>query len=89
MPVRHPEIVAAGRHYGCKVETCQPYDPESKGGAENTVKVAKADLVPTSANLLSAYTDFAELVEACEVFCEKVNTRVHRETAAVPVERRD
>jgi transposase len=87
VPVRHPEIVAAGRHYGCKVETCQPYDPESKGGAENTVKVAKADLVPTSANLLAAYTDFAELVEACEAFCEKVNTRVHRETAAVPAER--
>jgi hypothetical protein len=87
VPVRHPEIVAAGRHYGCKVETCQPYDPESKGGAENTVKVAKADLVPTSANLLPAYRDFTELVEACEVFCEKVNTRLHRETAAVPVER--
>jgi transposase len=44
--VRHPEIVAAGRHYGCKVETCRPYDPESKGGAESTVKIAKADLVP-------------------------------------------
>jgi transposase len=87
VPVRHPEIVAAGRHYGCKVETCQPFDPESKGGAENTVKVAKADLVPTAANLLAAYPDFAELAEACEVFCEKVNNRVHRETAAVPAER--
>ena len=53
--VRHPEMVAAGRHYGCKVETCCPYDPESKGGAESTVKIAKADLVPTSANLLAAY----------------------------------
>ncbi|MFD1276094.1 hypothetical protein ACFQ51_43810 [Streptomyces kaempferi] len=28
-----------------------PYDPESKGGAEATVRIAKADLVPTSANL--------------------------------------
>ncbi len=43
--VRHPEMVAAGRHYGCKVETCVPYDPESKGGSESTVKVAKRDIV--------------------------------------------
>jgi transposase len=85
--VRHPEIVAAGRHYGCKVETCQPFDPESKGGAENTVKVAKADLVPTSANLLPAYGSFAELAQACEEFCERINDRVHRETSAVPSER--
>lgn len=85
--VRHPQIVAAGRFYGCKVETCRPYDPESKGGAENTVKVAKADLVPTSANLLPGYGSFAELVEACEMFCERVNNRVHRETAAVPAHR--
>jgi transposase len=85
--VRHPEMVAAGRHYGCVVATCRPYDPESKGGAEATVKVAKADLVPTSANLLDVYGSFADLVDACEQFCEKVNTRVHRETAAVPAER--
>jgi transposase len=45
VPVRHPEMVATGRHYGCKVETCVPHDPESKGGAEATVKIAKRDLV--------------------------------------------
>ncbi|MFV2022778.1 hypothetical protein ACFHVL_30370 [Micromonospora sp. LOL_023] len=54
--VRHPQMVAAGRHYGCKVETCEPFDPESKGGVEATVKIAKADLVPTSANLAPAGT---------------------------------
>ena len=32
IPVRHPTMVAVGRHYGCKVESCVPYDPESKGG---------------------------------------------------------
>jgi transposase len=51
--VRHPEMVAAGRHYGCKVETCVPYDPESKGGSESTVKVAKRDIVPTEATQLA------------------------------------
>ena len=33
VPVRHPEMVALGRYYGCKVETCVPFDPESKGGS--------------------------------------------------------
>ena len=51
IPVRHPTMVAVGRHYGCKVESCVPYDPETKGGVEATVKIAKRDLVPTIANL--------------------------------------
>jgi transposase len=84
VPVRHPEIVAAGRHYGCAVETCQPFDPESKGGAEHTVKIAKADLVPTTANLAPAYSSFVQLADACAEWCERVNARVHRETAAAP-----
>lgn len=48
--VRHPQIVEVGRHYGLQVHTCVPYDPQSKGGAESTVKIAKADLVPTETN---------------------------------------
>ena len=87
VPVRHPEIVAVGRHYGMTVHTCVPYDPESKGGSESTVKIAKADLVPADANLLEAYRSFAELAAACRAVCEAVNGRVHRETCAVPAER--
>lgn len=85
--VRHPQIVAAGRHYGVTVATCEPFDPESKGGVEATVKIAKADLVPTSANLRGAYDSFTELVTACENWCEKVNARPHRETSVAPIER--
>ena len=87
IPVRHPEMVALGRHYGCTVETCVPFDPQSKGGVEATVKIAKADLVPSEANLLDAYGSFAELAEACAGFCARVNGRVHRETAAAPAGR--
>jgi transposase len=87
VPVRHPEIVAVGRHYGMTVHTCVPYDPESKGGSESTVKIAKADLVPTEANLREAYGSFAELARACGQFCDMVNGRVHRETCAVPARR--
>jgi hypothetical protein len=48
------------------------------------VKIAKAGLVPSGANLLPDYGSFAELEKACREFCDRVNGRVHRETAAVP-----
>ena len=83
--VRHPMIVAAGRHYGCTVASCEPFDPQSKGGVEATVKIAKADLVPTAANLGEDYDTFADLAAACHEWCERVNNRAHRETGAAPV----
>jgi hypothetical protein len=45
--VRNPKIVAASRHNGLTIATCAPADPESKGGSEATVRIAKAGLVPT------------------------------------------
>jgi transposase len=45
--VRHPDMVVAGRRYGMAVYMCVPFDPESKGGAEACVRIAKAYLVPT------------------------------------------
>lgn len=84
--VRNPEIVEVGRHYGLTIRTCVPADPQTKGGSENTVKIAKADLVPTKANLLDSYRSFGELESACREFCEQVNQRVHRETRRRPVE---
>ena len=53
--VRNPQIVAASRHYGLSVATCVPADPESKGGSEATVRIAKADIVPTDHNLRPGY----------------------------------
>jgi transposase len=84
--VRHPQVVAAGHHYGCVIHTCEPADPQSKGGSESTVKIAKWDLVPTTANLRDDYKTFAELEAAAEAFCAKVNGRRHRETGRPPVE---
>jgi transposase len=86
VPVRHPVVVAAARHYGLEVRTCVVADPESKGGAESTVRLAKADLVPTLANLLEGYTDFGELAAACERFCAEVNGRRHTATGLSPAE---
>ena len=87
LAVRHPDVVSAARHYGCGVRTCEPFDPESKGGAEHTVKIAKADLVPTETNLVADYDSFADLEAACGAWCERVNARPHRATGQPPVER--
>ncbi len=84
VPVRHPEMVAAGRHYGATVLACTPFDPETKGGSEATVRIAKADLVPTDTNLRPAHASFAGLAAACAAFCAEVNGRVHRETGRRP-----
>ncbi len=86
VPVRHPELVKMGRHYGLSIATCVVADPESKGGSEATVRIAEADLVPTEANLLAAYKSFGELAAACEAFCDQVNARAHRATRHVPAE---
>jgi hypothetical protein len=86
LPVRNPAALELGRHYGLTIATCVPYDPASKGGSESTVKLAKADLVPTDANLRPAYASFAELEAACQAFCEQVNARPHRITRRAPQE---
>jgi transposase len=83
--VRNPQIVEVGRHYGLTIATCVPADPQSKGGSEATVRVARADLVPTDHNLRPAYGSFAELEAACEQFMAEVNTRPHRSTLEPPV----
>ncbi|MEO3876768.1 IS21 family transposase [Nonomuraea sp. B12E4] len=84
--VRNPDIVAIARHYGTQVRTCVPADPASKGGAENTVKIAKRDLLPTEVNLRPSYGTFAEVEAACDAFMAEVNSRPHRETRRAPIE---
>jgi transposase len=84
LPVRNQQMLQAARHYGITVATCVPADPQSKGGVEATVRIAKADLLPTDANLLPEYEGFADLREACESWCERVNERPHRERRRAP-----
>jgi transposase len=84
--VRNPQIVDVGRHYGLTIRSCVPFDPQTKGGSEATVRIAKADLVPKQANLLAQYRTFGALELACREFCDEVNTREHRETRRVPAE---
>ena len=82
--VRNPQIVSVARHFGLTVATCVPADPQSKGGSEATVRIARADLVATEHNLSGDYEDFVALEAACVAFCDRVNAREHRITRRAP-----
>jgi hypothetical protein len=84
--VRNQMAVDVSRYYGVTIATCVPADPESKGGSEAAVRVAKADLVPTDYNLLDDYRSFAELARACEALMGELNGRPHAMTRRPPVE---
>jgi transposase len=84
--VRNRMAVDVSRYYGVTIATCVPADPESKGGSEASVKIAKADLVPTDCNLLDDYTSFAELEAACATVADGFNVRPHAVTKQPPVE---
>src|ERR1700760_3255446 len=71
------------RHYGLSIQTCEPADPQSNGGSEAAVKIAKADLVPTDHNLREDSADWQALEQACREFMADVNTRPHRATLAI------
>lgn len=86
LPVRNPQIVSASVYYGVSIRTCEPADPESKGGSEATVRIAKADLVPTDANLRGDYANWDELEAACTAAMDRFNTRPHAVTRRRPVE---
>ena len=86
IPVRNPQLVDFARHYAVVVHTCVPADPASKGGTESSVKIAKADLIPTDVNLRDAYDTFADLEAACAEFCAMVNARQHRVTRRPPAD---
>jgi hypothetical protein len=83
--VRNATIVEVSRHYGLTIATCEPADPQSKGGSESTVRLAKADLVPTDHNLREEYADWEALEQACQAFMADVNTRQHRATRRQPL----
>jgi len=84
--VRNRTAVDVSRYYGVTLTTCVPFDPESKGGSEAAVRVAKADLVPTCYNLAGDYRCFAEFEAACGQLMDELNRRPHSVTRRAPAE---
>jgi hypothetical protein len=87
VPVRHPELVAMGRYYGCQVLGCQPLVGGGVGSSELTARIARDDLVPATVNLLASYDSFVELAQACALWCERMNNRPQRKIGTTPTAR--
>jgi transposase len=86
LPVRNARLLEVAAHYGVVIHTCVAADPQSKGGSEATVRIAKADVLPSMTNLLGEYGSFVALEGACEAFTERVNARPHGVTGRPPLE---
>lgn len=84
--VPRPEVAAAGRHYGCTVKACETFDPGS-GAHSQVAGIAAADLAPTPADLLSPYSCFADLTDACVRWTARTNSSPQPETGNVPLQR--
>jgi len=87
IPVRHPEMVALGRHYGCKVETCAPFDPESKGGGRGHGEDRQGRPGALAGEPAAGLRQLHRAGGGLRRVLRPVNGRVHRETAAVPTAR--
>jgi transposase len=79
-----PAYVRFATHYRFRPDFCNGADPESKGIVENLVGYAKADL------MVPADIDVERLDEAntaAKAWCVEVNSVLHSEICARPVER--
>jgi transposase len=77
LAVRNRTMLSVAHYYGVSLHTCVPADPESKGGAESSVKLAKADVLPRPDNLVGEYRDFDAFEAARAEATDRFNTRVH------------
>jgi hypothetical protein len=68
--VRNRQMLDFAHNYRLTTPTCVGRSGE-QGVAGNAIKIAKADLVPTEANLLPKYASFIELQQACTEFVNR------------------
>lgn len=85
-----PDYVRFASHYRFRPDFCHGNDPESKGIVEALVRYSKDDLMVPLGTISRRFADASDLAEAntaAQAWCAEVNTAVHSEIAAVPLER--
>ncbi len=75
IPVRNGQLVTFAEHYSVVVHNLCAGGSGVQGRHRVVGEDQQADLVPKDTNLREEYASFSELEEACEAFCQKVNTR--------------
>lgn len=85
-----PDYIRFASHYRFRPDFCEAKDPESKGIVEALVNYSKSDLMVPLGVIARRFIDATDLAEAnasAEVWCAEVNSAVHSEIVAVPLER--
>ncbi|MGH9128838.1 MAG: IS21 family transposase [Acidimicrobiales bacterium] len=83
----HPPTVAFARHHGCEIKACQARDAKRKGKIERPFRGLEASFLEELA-VLGAPSSIVELNEMARTWlAQRVNSRVHSVTKAVPAER--
>ncbi|MDP3712128.1 MAG: IS21 family transposase [Mycobacteriales bacterium] len=85
-----PDYIRFAAHYRFRPDFCEAQDPQSKGIVEALVNYSKSDLmVPLGvvARRFADATDVTEANTAAKAWCAEVNSAVHSEICAVPLER--
>ncbi len=77
-----PDYVRFAAHYGFRPDFCLAADPESKGLVESLVGYVKSDFI-----IPEELEDAATANDKAPVWMAEVNTQVHSEICAVPLER--
>ena len=69
-------------HYGFIPRVCKPYNPQTKGKVENSIKFMKKDFL-----LGNRFTSFPDMNQKLLQWCNRVNGESHGSTHEIPYDR--
>lgn len=69
-------------HYGFIPRVCKPYNPQTKGKVENSIKFMKKDFL-----LGTRFTSFQDMNQKLLHWCNRVNGEIHGTTHEIPYNR--
>ncbi|RQD83214.1 MAG: IS21 family transposase [Methanocalculus sp. MSAO_Arc2] len=69
-------------HYGFILRVCKPYNPQTKGKVENSIKFMKKDFL-----LGNRFTSYPDMNQKLLKWCNRVNGETHGSTHEIPYDR--
>ena len=69
-------------HHGFIPRVCKPYNPQTKGKVENSIKFMKKDFL-----LGTRFTSFPDMEKKLLQWCNRVNSETHGSTHEIPYDR--
>src|SRR2546427_4149341 len=83
-PIWHPRFADFMASIGVSPRVCKAYTPQTKGKIERTIGFVKKNFWPGV-----AFTEIDDLNRQAQIWCQRINARVHGTTHERPIERRE